>query len=144
MRVCKLFCTDTHNRNDSEVSGKTLVQYVSCTYEKYLQEKEFRAKSAIAEYERNLKEAERLQVVFHPSLVLASFWTNPLFCVLQDFVDKFGASATKASQAQSRVKAIERMRKEGKLDPRESPRLCVCASSSALTRIIENMKRLWP
>mmetsp|Transcript_15888 Transcript_15888/g.36628 ORF Transcript_15888/g.36628 Transcript_15888/m.36628 type:complete len:726 (-) Transcript_15888:548-2725(-) len=86
----------------AEVSGKTLVKYVSCTYEKYLQEKEFRAKSAIAEYERNLKEAERLQ----------------------DFVDKFGASATKASQAQSRVKAIERMRKEGKLDP---PPLAVTA-----------------
>lgn len=44
--------------------------------------------------------------------------------VLQDFVDKFGASATKASQAQSRVKAIERMRKEGKLDP---PPLAVTA-----------------
>lgn len=52
----------------AEVSGKTLVKYVSCTYEKYLQEKEFRAKSAIAEYERNLKEAERLQVMSLPRL----------------------------------------------------------------------------
>ena len=32
-------------------------------------------------------------------------------------MDKYGASATKASSAQSRVKMIEKMRKEGKLDP---------------------------
>jgi ATP-binding cassette subfamily F protein 3 len=79
----------------AEVSGQTLIQYVSCNYDKYLTEKEFRAKSAMAEYERNVKEAARLQ----------------------EFVDKYGASATKASSAQSRVKMIERMRKEGKLDP---------------------------
>jgi len=36
---------------------------------------------------------------------------------LQAWVDKYGASATKASAAQSRVKMIEKMRKEGKLDP---------------------------
>lgn len=79
----------------AEVSGKTLIQYVSCSYDKYLSEKEFRAKTAIAEYERNMKEAARLQ----------------------DWVDKYGASANKASAAQSRVKMIEKMRKEGKLDP---------------------------
>eukprot|EP00804_Cyclotella_cryptica_P006801 CCRYP_010939-RC/>CCRYP_010939-RC protein AED:0.08 eAED:0.08 QI:137/1/1/1/1/1/7/377/665 len=79
----------------AEVSGKTLIQYISCNYDKYLAEKEFRAKTAIAEYEHNIKEAARLQ----------------------EFVDKFGASATKASSAQSRVKMIERMRAEGKLDP---------------------------
>eukprot|EP01082_Thalassiosira_pseudonana_P002625 g3319.t1 g3319 contig12:1825500-1827834(-) len=79
----------------AEVAGKTLIQYVSCSYDKYLTEKEFRAKTAMAEYERNLKEAARLQ----------------------EFVDKFGASATKAASAQSRVKMIEKMRKEGKLDP---------------------------
>jgi len=79
----------------AEVSGGTLLQYVSCNYEKYLVEKEFRAKSAMAEYERNIAEAARLQ----------------------QFVDKYGASATKASAAQSRVKMIEKMRKEGKLDP---------------------------
>ena len=79
----------------AEISGGTLIQYVSCNYDKYLSEKEFRAKSAMAEYERNVKEAARLQ----------------------DFVDKYGASATKASAAQSRVKMIEKMRKEGKLDP---------------------------
>ncbi|KAL7444418.1 hypothetical protein ACHAXM_012020 [Skeletonema potamos] len=79
----------------AEISGGTLIQYVSCNYEKYLTDKEFRAKSAMAEYERNVKEAARLQ----------------------EFVDKYGASATKASAAQSRVKMIEKMRKEGKLDP---------------------------
>ena len=79
----------------AEVSGQTLIQYVSCNYDKYLEEKEFRAKSALAEYERNMNEAARLQA----------------------YVDKWGASATKASSAQSRVKAIERMRQEGKLDP---------------------------
>ena len=45
----------------AEVSGQTLIQYVSCSYEKYLSEKDFRAKSAMAEYERNVKEAARLQ-----------------------------------------------------------------------------------
>lgn len=39
------------------------------------------------------------------------------FINISDFVDKFGASATKAASAQSRVKMIEKMRKEGKLDP---------------------------
>ena len=47
----------------AEVSGQTLIQYVSCNYEKYLTEKEFRAKTAMAEYERNVKEAARLQGV---------------------------------------------------------------------------------
>jgi len=79
----------------AEVSGNTLIQYVSCSYDKFLTEKEFRAKSAMAEYQRNMAEAARLQ----------------------DWVDKYGASATKASAAQSRVKMIEKMRKEGKLDP---------------------------
>jgi ATPase subunit of ABC transporter with duplicated ATPase domains len=79
----------------AEIGGKSLTQYVSCNYDKYLSEKEFRLKSATAEYERNMKEAARLQ----------------------DFVDKWGASATKATAAQSRVKMIEKMRKEGKLDP---------------------------
>lgn len=79
----------------AEVSGQTLIQYVSCNYDKYLTEKEFRAKTALAEYERNVEEARRLQ----------------------DFVDKWGASATKATAAQSRVKMIEKMRNEGKLDP---------------------------
>jgi ATPase subunit of ABC transporter with duplicated ATPase domains len=86
----------------AEITGNTLVEYRSCSYEKYLSEKEFRSMSAQAEYERNLEEAARLQA----------------------FVDKFGASATKAASAQSRVKMLEKMKREGKLDP---PPLAVVA-----------------
>jgi ATP-binding cassette subfamily F protein 3 len=71
--------------NIAEVAGGTLLTYVSCSYSKYLDEKEFRAKSAMAEYERNMEEAAKLQA--------------------------------KAASAQSRVKMIEKMRKEGKLTP---------------------------
>ncbi len=81
--------------NIAEVAGGTLLTYVSCTYSKYLEEKDFRAKSAMAEYERNMEEAAKLQA----------------------YVDKWGASATKAASAQSRVKMIEKMKKEGKLTP---------------------------
>lgn len=81
--------------NIAEVAGGTLLTYISCGYNRYLEEKEFRAKSAMAEYERNMAEAARLQA----------------------YVDKWGASATKATSAQSRVKMIEKMRKEGKLTP---------------------------
>ena len=79
----------------AEVAGGTVLRYVSCSYSKYLEEKEFRAKSAQAEYERNMAEAARLQA----------------------YVDKWGASATKAASAQSRVKMLEKMKKEGKLTP---------------------------
>uniref|UniRef100_A0A7S1UPJ2 ABC transporter domain-containing protein n=1 Tax=Grammatophora oceanica TaxID=210454 RepID=A0A7S1UPJ2_9STRA len=79
----------------AEINGNTLIEYRGCAYSKYLEEKEFRATSAQAEYERNLEEAARLQA----------------------FVDKFGASATKAASAQSRVKMLEKMKREGKLDP---------------------------
>lgn len=81
--------------NIAEVVSGTLLTYVSCSYSRYLEEKEFRKKVAQAEYERNLAEAAHLQA----------------------FVDKWGASATKAASAQSRVKQIEKMRKEGKLTP---------------------------
>ena len=81
--------------NIAEVTGGTVITYISCNYNRYLEEKEFRAKSATAEYERNLAEAAKLQ----------------------SFVDRFGASATKAASAQSRVKMIEKMKKEGKLTP---------------------------
>lgn len=86
---------DASVNNIAEITGNTLVEYRSCSYEKYLTEKEFRGMSAQAEYERNLEEAARLQA----------------------FVDKFGASATKAASAQSRVKMLEKMKREGKLDP---------------------------
>jgi len=81
--------------NIAEISGGTVLTYPSCSYDRYLEEKEFRAKSAIAEYERNLAVAAELQA----------------------YVDKWGASATKASSAQSRVKMIEKMKAEGKLTP---------------------------
>lgn len=68
--------------------------FKSCTYGQYLELKEQRAKSALAEYEKNQKKADKLQ----------------------GFVDRFGASATKASAAQSRVKQLEKMQKEGLLD----------------------------
>jgi ATPase subunit of ABC transporter with duplicated ATPase domains len=78
----------------AEITAGTLLEYRSCTYESYLEEKEFRALSAQAEYEKNLEEAANLQ----------------------KFIDKFGAG-TKSKSAQSRVKMLEKMKKEGKLDP---------------------------
>jgi len=68
--------------------------YKSCTYTQYLELKEQQVKSAQAEYERNQKKAAKLQ----------------------GFVDRFGASATKASAAQSRVKQLEKMEAQGLLD----------------------------
>jgi len=79
----------------AEICKGTLQTYVSVTYDTYLEQKAFRAKSAKAEYERNMAEAAKLQA----------------------FVDRFGASATKAASAQSRVKMLEKMKKEGKLTP---------------------------
>lgn len=68
--------------------------YKSCTYDQYLIQKQERAAAAKAAFERNKEEAAKLQ----------------------SFVDRFGASATKASAAQSRVKQIEKMRRQGLLD----------------------------
>eukprot|EP00536_Pseudo-nitzschia_multiseries_P013219 jgi/Psemu1/261223/estExt_Genewise1Plus.C_5480026 len=76
-------------------SGGSLQIYKSCTYDQYLQQKRDRAYAAATEYEKNMEKAAKLQA----------------------FVDKFGASATKASAAQSRVKQIEKMRAQGLLDP---------------------------
>mmetsp|Transcript_23652 Transcript_23652/g.49770 ORF Transcript_23652/g.49770 Transcript_23652/m.49770 type:complete len:802 (+) Transcript_23652:273-2678(+) len=76
-------------------SGGSLQVYKSCTYDQYLQQKRDRAYAAATEYEKNMEKAAKLQA----------------------FVDKFGASATKASAAQSRVKQIEKMRAQGLLDP---------------------------
>jgi len=70
--------------------------YKACaSYTAYLDEKTRRHAAAVAAYERNSAEAARLQ----------------------EFVDKWGASATKASMAQSKAKAIQRMKKEGLLEP---------------------------
>ena len=76
-------------------SGGSLQVYKSCTYDQYLAQKKERAAAAASEYEKNMEKAAKLQA----------------------FVDKWGASATKASAAQSRVKQIEKMRAEGLLDP---------------------------
>jgi len=78
----------------AEISGGTLEAYKSCTYSQYLQEKQRRADAAVSEYERNQQKAAKLQ----------------------GFVDRFGASATKASAAQSRVKQLEKMKQQGLLD----------------------------
>lgn len=78
----------------AEVQSGTLMTYKTCTYEQFLNEKEFRAMAAQNEYLRNKEKADKLQA----------------------FVDRFGASATKAASAQSRVKALEKMKAEGLLD----------------------------
>jgi len=73
---------------------RTLQIYKSCTYDQYLHLKDERSAAALAEYERNKEKAAKLQ----------------------GFVDRFGASATKASAAQSRVKQLEKMKAQGLLD----------------------------
>ena len=78
----------------AEIAGGTLETYKSCTYNQYLEEKQRRADAAMAEYERNQAKAAKLQ----------------------GFVDRFGASATKASAAQSRVKQLDKMKQQGLLD----------------------------
>jgi ATP-binding cassette, subfamily F, member 3 len=75
-------------------SAGTMQVYKSCSYSQYLALKEERAKQALTEYEKNAEKAAKLQA----------------------FVDKYGASATKASAAQSRVKQIEKMQTQGLLD----------------------------
>lgn len=77
-----------------EITVGRLQTYKSCSYSQYLDLKEQRANAAQAEYDRNMEKKEKLQ----------------------GFVDKYGASATKASAAQSRVKQIEKMEREGLLD----------------------------
>lgn len=68
--------------------------YKSCNYQQFLDLKEARATAAVAEFEKNSEKAAKLQ----------------------GFVDRFGASATKASAAQSRVKALDKMKEQGLLD----------------------------
>lgn len=85
---------DASVNNIVEITASTLIEYKSCTYNKYLEEKAFRALSAQAEYNKNLEEAANLQ----------------------KFIDKFSAG-TKSKSAQSRVKMLEKMKREGKLDP---------------------------
>jgi ATPase subunit of ABC transporter with duplicated ATPase domains len=82
----------------AEIARGTLESYKSCTYQQYLQEKQQRADAALAEWSRHQQKAAKLQ----------------------GFVDRFGASATKASAAQSRVKQLEKMKQEGLLDEPET------------------------
>jgi ATPase subunit of ABC transporter with duplicated ATPase domains len=83
----------------AEISAGSLQTYKSCTYSQYLDLKEERALAAQSEYDRNLEKAAKLQ----------------------QFVDQWGASATKAKAAQSRVKQLEKMKEQGELDkPPES------------------------
>lgn len=68
--------------------------YKSCSYTQYMELKTARTAAAYTAYETNQAKAAKLQA----------------------FVDRFGASANKASAAQSRVKQIEKMRAAGELD----------------------------
>ena len=52
---------DASVNNIVEITAGTLIEYKSCNYEKYLEEKEFRALSAQAAYQKNLEEAANLQ-----------------------------------------------------------------------------------
>lgn len=74
--------------------GKGLSLYKSCNYQEYLDLKEQRQEASLKEYEKNADKAAKLQA----------------------FVDRFGASATKASAAQSKVKQLEKMQQKGLLD----------------------------
>ena len=74
----------------AEVRNRHLDLYRSRSYAQWEVEREEREARLQSEYERQQAEIERLQ----------------------GFVDRFGASATKASQAQSRVKMIEKLKKE--------------------------------
>ena len=52
---------DASVNNIVEITASTLIEYKSCTYNKYVEEKAFRALSAQAEYNKNLEEAANLQ-----------------------------------------------------------------------------------
>ena len=52
---------DASVNNIAELTAGTLIEYRSCTYHRYLEEKEFRSLSTQAEYQKNLEEAANLQ-----------------------------------------------------------------------------------
>ncbi len=104
-------CRNIVEFNPIQVGGVSVYKNVK-SYNAYLLEKQRRYDAALAEYERNAAEAARLQ----------------------DFVDKFGASATKAKAAQSKLKQIERMQKSGML---VHPGTLTLSGSSQLEKVGE-------
>ena len=103
-------CNHIAEITGTEGSSRTVQIYKSCTYEQYLIQKRERAIAAQLEYEKNMEKFQKLQA----------------------FVDKWGASATKASAAQSRVIQIEKMREQGLLEP----------PSTAISEIVKFKPRL--
>lgn len=111
------------NIAEIQAGGKGMSVYKSCTYAQYLDLKQQRQEAAENEYERNSEKAAKLQA----------------------FVDRFGASATKASAAQSRVKQLDKMRQQGLLDTpvvdqRFRPHLRLPDPPSAANEILLELK----
>eukprot|EP00667_Euglena_gracilis_P003096 EG_transcript_3104 len=79
----------------AEVRNKRLDIYRSRSYDQWLVEREEREQRLLAEFEKQQEEIAHLQ----------------------SFVDRFGASANRASQAQSRVKMIEKLKKDAIAPP---------------------------
>ena len=74
----------------AEVAGGGLSTYKTTSYDKYLLEREERATRLITAYTAQVEEASKLQA----------------------FIDKFGAKASKATQAKDREKKLEKLKKE--------------------------------
>ena len=81
-----------------EVRGGSIELYKSRSHEQWLVERDERVERAQAAFEKNQEEIARLQ----------------------GFVDRFGAKTMGASQAQSRLKQIEKLEKEGPAAPQTS------------------------
>ena len=82
----------------AEVRGGSIELYKSRSHEQWLVERDERVERAQAAFEKNQEEIARLQ----------------------GFVDRFGAKTMGASQAQSRLKQIEKLEKEGPSAPQTS------------------------
>lgn len=103
--------------------GKGLSIYKSCSYSQYMNLKQQRQEAVAKEYQRNSEKAAKLQA----------------------FVSRFGASATKASAAQSRVKQLEKMHQQGLLvapsvEERFRPRLQLPPPPSAANEVLLELK----
>ncbi|KAJ1424701.1 ABC transporter [Ochromonadaceae sp. CCMP2298] len=86
---------DTAANSIAEVRGGKIELYKSRTHQQWIVEREERVRLAQAAYESNQLEIERLQ----------------------GFVDRFGAKTMGASMAQSRLKTIEKLTKNGPQAP---------------------------